>query len=171
MSFSDAIDRTLSEKKTGENPSAYKYHGSQKDSSVRSVQRVTTLFRSDVSTVAILYFKWLNVFLKPIIKVEEDGLFFKIKIFFLKQPLIVFEFSENRSFPDRELYYIRSGLLVGESTRARLEFRNIYQGLYKIIAIHDYVPSLPWYIYKYTQALFHLFVMKSFGKFLIRKKL
>ena len=171
MSFNDAIDRSLIERKSDEAPSAYKYHGVDNDSSVRSVQRVTTLFRSEVKTIAGVYFKWLNDFLKPIIKIEEDGAFFIVKLIYVKTPLLVFEASDKRRLPDRELFYIRSGLLVGKNTRARLEFRNIYQGLYKIIAIHDYVPSIPWFIYKYSQALFHLFVMRSFGKFLIRKKL
>jgi hypothetical protein len=35
-----------------------------------------------------------------------------------------------------------------------------------IAGIHEYVPSLPWYIYKYTQAKLHLIVMKRFEKFL-----
>lgn len=171
MSFSDALDRSLKERKSGENPSAYSYQGADNDSSVRSVQRVTTLFRSEVKEVSSLYFNWLDKFLRPIISVENNGATFTVKLIFLKCPLLVFEASDTRSFSDRELYYIRSGLLVGKSTRARLEFRNIYQGLYKIIAIHDYHPSLPWYIYKYTQALFHLFVMRSFGKYLIHRKL
>ena len=171
MSFNDAIDRSLIERKSDEAPRAYKYHGIDNDSSVRSVQRVTTLFRSEVKTIASVYFKWLNGFLKPIIKIEEDGAFFIIRLIYIKTPLLVFEASDKRRLPDRELFYIRSGLLVGKNTRARLEFRNIYQGLYKIIAIHDYVPSIPWFIYKYTQAIFHLFVMRSFGKYLIHKKL
>lgn len=171
MSFSDAIDRSISERKTGQNPAAYNYHGADGDPSVRSVQRVTTLFRSEVKGVVDLYFKWLGGFIKPIITIEQEGSLYNVKFILLKRPLLVFEHAEARSFSDRELFYIRSGLLVGKSTRARLEFRNIYQGLYKIIAIHDYVPSMPWFIYKYTQAIFHLFVMRSFGKFLIRKKM
>jgi hypothetical protein len=132
---------------------------------------VTTLFRSDVHEVSKIYFQWLDKFLRPFIKVESSGNIYSVYFALLKKPLLVFELSSDRSFPDRELYYIRSGLLVGHNTRARLEFRSIYQGLYKIIAIHDYHPKLPWYVYKYTQALFHLFVMASFGKFLIRKKM
>lgn len=171
MSFDAAIDRSLRERKIGESPSAYKYHGADNDSSVRSVQRVTTLFRSDVKDIASLYFKWLDRFARPIIRVENDKKLYSIKLIGIKRPLLVLESSETRSFPGRELFYIRSGILVGKNTRARLEFRNIYQGLYKIIAIHDYIPSTPWFIYKYTQALLHLFVMRSFGKFLIHKKL
>lgn len=171
MSFDEAITKSLEQTRKGENPTAYSYHGKENDSYVRSVQRVTTLFRSEVKTVSDVYFKWLNGFFRPLLTVIEDGNFISIKLFCLKTPLIVFEASEARSFPDRKLYYIRSGLLVGKSNRARLEFRNIYQGLYKIIAIHEFRPKLPWFLYKYTQALFHLFVMRSFGKFLIHKKL
>jgi uncharacterized protein YbjT (DUF2867 family) len=172
MSYQESITRSLSQRNLSQkNPTAYTYKGSINDSDVRSVQRVTTLFRSDVKKVSELYFNWLNFFFRKIITVHHEGAFFKINFFLLKSPLLVFEYSESRSFEGRELYYIRSGLLVGESKRARLEFRNIYQGLYKIIAIHEYKPSLPWYVYKYTQALFHLFVMQSFGKYLIRKKL
>lgn len=171
MTFDEAITRSLEKWKAGENPTAYSYHGIENDSYVRSVQRVTTLFRSGVNDVSKIYFKWLDGFLRPLITVVQNGVFYEVKVFFLKKPLLVFEASVARSFPDRELYYIRSGLLVGESKRARLEFRSIYQGLYKIIAIHDYHPKIPWYIYKYTQALFHLFVMRSFGQYLIRKKM
>jgi uncharacterized protein YbjT (DUF2867 family) len=171
MSFDEAIERSIRERREDENPTAYSYHGVDNDTSVRSVQRVTTLFRSDVHSISQIYFKWLDKFLRPFIRVEADRNVYAIHFWGIKNPLLVFELSNDRSFPDRELYYIRSGILVGHNTRARLEFRNIYQGLYKIIAIHDYHPKLPWYIYKYTQALIHLFVMASFGRFLVRKKL
>ena len=171
MSFEEAISKSIKENVAGQNPTAYKYLAKDNDSFVRSVQRVTTLFRSDVKTISQIYFKWLDSFLSPFIRVESVGLHHSIFFRLIKKPLLVFEASESRSFSDRELYYIRSGLLVGKSKRARIEFRNIYQGLYKIIAIHDYSPRIPWFIYKYTQALFHLFVMKSFGQYLIRKKL
>jgi uncharacterized protein YbjT (DUF2867 family) len=171
MSFNDSITKSLALRKLSKkNPSAYSYKGMTNDSKVRSVQRVTTLFRSDAKTIAELYFKWLGSFFKKVITVHHQGNFYNVNFCLFKKPLLVFEYSESRSFEGRELYYIRSGLLVSESKRARLEFRDIYQGLYKIIAIHDYRPSLPWYIYKYTQAIIHLFVMRSFGKYLIRKK-
>ena len=172
MSYIESISKSLEMRNLKRNnPSAYSYHGVATDSQVRSVQRVTTLFRSDVKKVSELYFKWLNAFFKNLILVEQVGRFYNVRFFLMKQPLLVFEHAPERSFEGRELYYIRSGLLVSPSKRARLEFRNIYQGLYKIIAIHEYKPSLPWYIYKYTQAIIHLFVMRSFGNYLIHKKL
>jgi hypothetical protein len=41
---------------------------------------------------------------------------------------------------------------------------------YVITAIHEYVPKLPWAIYKLTQAKLHLYVMKKFEKELQRLK-
>lgn len=171
MHFDEALERSLRERKSNESPAAYSYQGVDNDSSVRSVQRVTTLFRSDVHKVSQVYFQWLDKFLRPIIFVENKNNTHSINLAYFNKPLLVLELANNRSHEDRDLYYIRSGILVGHNTRARLEFRNIYQGLYKIIAIHDYHPKLPWFVYKYTQALFHLLVMASFGKFLVRKKM
>jgi hypothetical protein len=37
-----------------------------------------------------------------------------------------------------------------------------------IAAIHEFVPKLPWIIYKFTQAKVHLIVMKRFEKFLLK---
>jgi hypothetical protein len=79
--------------------------------------------------------------------------------------------SEERSFDDRVLFYITGGLLAKSSktSRARFEVRKTLGGRYVIAAIHDYVPRLPWAIYKYTQAVVHLLVMKSFGTWLSKQ--
>lgn len=171
MSFEAALDRSLKERKNRDKPAAFSYQGIDNDSSVRSVQRMTTLFRSDVHSISTLYFRWLSSFFKPFFSVEHENNQYAIKLIFIKSPLLVFELAKNRSFPDRELYYIKSGILLGENKRARLEFRNIYLGLYKIIAIHDYRPRLPWFIYKYSQAIIHLIVMRAFEKYLIKRKM
>ena len=84
---------------------------------------------------------------------------------------MILKYSEERSSVDRELYYITGGLLAYGEGRGRLEFRNIYGGQYKIAAIHEFRPRLPWYFYKYTQALMHLFVMKAFNNYLMKKKM
>ena len=74
--------------------------------------------------------------------------------------------SEDRSNDDRQLLYISKGLLVSEKNRGRLEFRVVLNRKYIIAAIHDFTPALPWYVYKYTQAKLHLWVMKSFSKYI-----
>lgn len=50
----------------------------------------------------------------------------------------------------------------------RLEFRNALAGQFTLVAIHDYAPALPWFIYKFTQAPLHLLVMKWFSAYLKR---
>jgi hypothetical protein len=50
--------------------------------------------------------------------------------------------------------------------RGRLEFREVLNGTAIIAALHEFIPSLPWNIYRFTQALLHLFVMKCFSKHL-----
>jgi hypothetical protein len=65
---------------------------------------------------------------------------------------------------------IIGGLLADtqESQEGLLEFREVFEGKYVIAAIHDFCPSLPWYIYNTTQAVVHLLVMKAFGRHLAR---
>jgi uncharacterized protein YbjT (DUF2867 family) len=171
MGFDAALERSLKEMPTGQKPNAFSYTGDKQDSNVRSVQRMTTLFRSDVATVAKSYFLWLAQILRPVVRLGVSGEVYTLSLRFFGTPLLIMERSVERSSPERQLFYIRGGLLARSSVRARLEFRDIYHGLYKIIAIHDYRPRLPWFFYKYTQALVHLWVMRAFGAYLIREKL
>jgi len=50
----------------------------------------------------------------------------------------------------------------------RLEFREVLDKKYVLVAIHDYVPTLPWFIYSFTQARIHLWVMKNFNRHLLK---
>ena len=79
-------------------------------------------------------------------------------------------FAADRSSVDRQLFYVTGGLLsrAAEGTRPRLEFRTVLDAAIGLAAVHDFVPSLPWFIYKYTQALVHLFVMRCFARHLAR---
>jgi hypothetical protein len=63
---------------------------------------------------------------------------------------------------ERQLFYIKGGFLAKKEERGRLEFRRVLNSDYLIVAIHDYYPALPWYIYIYTQAIAHLWVMRGF---------
>ena len=98
------------------------------------------------------------------VRINTNEINFKL---FDKIILLTLVFSPERSTPDRQLLYITGGLLAKKDQgRARLEFRETTCGKYFLAAIHEYRPSLPWYIYQYTQALFHLWVMKKFGNYL-----
>ncbi len=82
--------------------------------------------------------------------------------------LLRFRFIEDRSDQDRQLFYIVGGHLVRRRDYGWLEFRRVLDGRYVIAAIHEFVPTLPWFIYVLTQAVVHLWVMDRFGKYLDR---
>ena len=137
--------------------------------SVRSVQRFKVKGKISANQAAQLYMKWLPRFLFPFVLVEVDGRWVSFSFLFKKFKLLILKLSEERSTDDRQILYIRGGLLAAKQDRGRLEFREVLNRKYILVAIHDFYPALPWYIYCYTQALTHLFVMKSFGRYLKRK--
>jgi hypothetical protein len=83
--------------------------------------------------------------------------------------LLELTLSEERSTPDRTLLYITGGRLTRPEGRGRLEFRSLEVGDCVFAAIHDFVPRLPWFIYRATQAQAHLWVMWRFGRHLGRQ--
>lgn len=139
-------------------------------SEVRSVQRLPLPAPLNAFEVARLYFRWLPRFLTFILRVENVG--DESRFFFtgIRKPLLILSFSPDRSTPDRQLFYIRGGLLALPGERGRLEFRE-QPGHPKVFAaIHDFRPALPWWLYRLTQAWFHSFVMKNFARFLLRRE-
>ncbi len=132
---------------------------------VRSIQRLPLSAGNDAAGIAKEYFRWLPKFLHPFILVEHSNDFRWIFRFVgMKKALLVLEFSKSRSAPDRQLFYIKSGVLVekNQPSHSRLEFHQALGGKCMIAAIHDFKPALPWIVYKWTQALIHLWVMKKF---------
>ncbi|MAJ50247.1 MAG: epimerase [Flammeovirgaceae bacterium] len=131
---------------------------------VRSVQRISNPGKKTSLWVAKQYPIWLSDMFGRIIDFKEDQ---KILTFtLLGIPLLQLEYIENRSDQNRQLFYITGGFLSKRSNTGWLEFRSILEGEYIITAIHEFIPRLPWFIYKYTQAKVHLYVMKKFEKYL-----
>lgn len=151
-------------------PSRMIFHFRPQRKTVRSVQRLPLPPGRDAQWVKDQYLEWLPQFLKPLVKVkiEESSIYFSI----LSKRLVMLQLrlSTDRSHVDRQLLYISRGLLVGQKNQGRLEFRTVLNRNYVIAAIHDYRPSLPWFIYRYTQAQLHLFVMKAFSKHLLSRR-
>lgn len=134
--------------------------------SVRSVQRIETPWGKDSSWVQQEYINWLPKFLFPFLKVFKENNKISLAFLFKKLTLLELDYSTDRSSHRRQLLYIRTGLLVSENYKGRLEFRSVLDGKYILVAIHNFRPAIPWYIYRYTQAKSHLFVMKRFEKHL-----
>ncbi|MFK3937347.1 NAD(P)H-binding protein [Alkalihalobacillus sp. NPDC078783] len=141
-------------------------------SDVRSVQRVLLPEGKTASWAARRYIEWLGEFGRPLIRtsVDQDG---NAKIYLLgNEPLLSLTYSHERSQENRALFYITGGTFAKrEETpgRGRLEFRQIPNSQECIIAIHEYKPSLPWFIYTFTQAKFHLWVMYFFKRHLLKQ--
>ena len=131
---------------------------------VRSVQRITNPGRKTSLWAAKQYPIWLSDMFGKIIDFKENEKILKFTL--LGIPLLQLEFIENRSDKNRQLFYITGGLLSKRSNTGWLEFRSILDGSYIITAIHEFVPRLPWLVYKFTQAKAHLLVMKKFENYL-----
>lgn len=132
---------------------------------VRSVQRIPLPPNKDAIWLAEKYTIWLPRYFRPFIRVEVNSLrVIRFYIFKLPLPLLELTYSEERSTPDRTLFYITGGILATHTPgmRGRLEFREVLNGQCALAAIHDFTPSLPWFIYNYTQARLHLWVMQAF---------
>ena len=135
-------------------------------STVRSVQRFVVPPGKDATWVAKRYSTWLPRFIR-LVRVERPSmncLFFRAPM--LKKALLELTLVSERSTADRRLFYVTGGLLARRIDHGWLEFRQVAGGRYILAAIHDFAPRLPWFLYILTQAPLHLFVMKSFGKYL-----
>ena len=112
------------------------------------------------------YERWLPQSLAPLIAVSKSGddVYFKVR--YLKAVMLDLKLSQERSTINRQLLYIKGGLLAAAHNKGRLEFREVLNHKVVIAAIHEFRPSLPWWMYRRTQAVIHAWVMFSFGQHL-----
>jgi hypothetical protein len=141
---------------------------SARRSDVRSVQRLLLPPGHDAAWVAAEYMRWLPEGFRPFVRVEVSGPTCRFFAPGISRPLLVMELALGRSAKDRQLFYITGGLLARSRGRGRLEFREVLDRRYIIAAIHEFEPTLPWYIYRFSQAYAHLTVMWRFGRHLER---
>ncbi len=134
---------------------------------VRSIQRLHHPSGVDAEWVAAEYLRWLPLQFGTLIRVTVERNHCVFSLLSRRIRLLELEKSVERSTPDRVLLYIRGGLLASpKMKRGRLEFREALGGTVILAAIHEYIPALPWGIYRFTQALVHLWVMKRFDRHL-----
>jgi uncharacterized protein YbjT (DUF2867 family) len=131
---------------------------------VRSVQRLPNPNKHTATYVARIYQKWLPVYFRTLINVTSED---NVSVFsMLGVGLLQLEFIPDRSDDNRQLFYINGGKLVKRKDYGWLEFRRVLNEDYVISAIHEFAPSLPWYVYTQTQARMHAIVMDKFGEYL-----
>lgn len=170
ISFAQSVRMAMEEESDSKKSSSS--HSSEKPQvlDVRSVQRVRLPDNRNANWAADNYVEWLSTFAKPFLtsKTEEETIV-RIHVPFLQAPLLELT-KEPFEDAQQATYRITGGLFadVKEDSNGRIEFRQIPGSQECIIAIHEYVPALPWLVYKTTQANVHLIVMYLFKLHLLR---
>ncbi len=138
---------------------------------VRSVQRMPLPLGLRAEAIGPLYFRWLPRAMRPfLIATEGPEGTYRTSLILKRWVLIEFTHSTERSTPDRQLFYVTGGWLArtANNRKGRIEFREIEEPRCLIVAVHDFTPTLPWFIYRRTQAIYHLWVMSRFARWLGR---
>jgi uncharacterized protein YbjT (DUF2867 family) len=139
---------------------------------VVSLQRFPNPRGLSSHSIAELYFDWLPAALRPMLRVSPlpgGGCSFALAV---GPPLLELSLDREASEDDRTVYRITGGALVAPTSRGQgvLEFRCVLGGSEVTTLVSNFEPRLPWFIYKYTQAIAHLLVMRAFGRYLARTR-
>lgn len=140
----------------------------KRESLVRSVQRMVIPRDKAPTWAAKEYLAWLPTTLKGLILVKTPRE--NVAEFVLRPigvSLLILEYSAAQSTATRALFRITGGLLARGDGRDRFEFRLGLGGESLLTAVHDFAPRLPWWLYRQTQARFHLHVMRRFARHLL----
>lgn len=139
--------------------------------SVRSIQRLPCLKNHNADWIAQEYMEWLPKKFRSLIQVSVDKESGIVDFFFFgwNRPILKLQYIRKNSDDNRQKFHIIGGFLSATNNTGWLEFRQVQNKKYTLTAIHEFVPSLPWFIYKYSQAILHKKVMNSFSKHLLTK--
>jgi len=136
---------------------------------VYSVQRLPLPSGKNAQWVANRYASWLIDFLFPLVRVRQDAdgsleLMLQLGFKHWSVCLLRLQCSADKSSANRQLFFIDGGILLSSQAmgQGRFEFREVLGRTCVMAAIFDFVPALPWWLYKTSQALVHLAVMWAF---------
>lgn len=144
----------------------------QQENSVRSVQRLCNEVDANCGDIAKEYLNWLPHYMKTIVHVKEnkdDENIISFNLPILPGPLLILQYIPSDIEEDRRKFHIVGGFLSRTTNTGWLEFRQVDHKKYTLAAIHEFIPALPWYVYRFSQALAHKWVMNAFSKHLKEK--
>ncbi|MCA9503894.1 MAG: NAD(P)H-binding protein [Spirochaetaceae bacterium] len=148
--FAEALEESLRRSRIWKRPIA------------RSVQRVSLPPGRDVAWLAEDYPRWLEGAAPTLLRVEREGDRLEMTLRPLRRALLVLE--RRRDADGRQVFRVTGGLLARRDARGepRLEFRVTPDGRHALIALQDFEPRLPWWLYAVTQAPLHRAVMAAY---------
>lgn len=132
--------------------------------SVRSVQRGPMPAGWTIENIAWYYFGWLDEIVYNFVNTVIENKTVYIHLLDNPSPVLILKLNETSSTEDIIIFEIIGGTLrknMAKKTQ-RFEFRKLAVTDEFIMALHDYEPSLPWPIYKLTQAPIHLLVSRIY---------
>ncbi|MCA9646775.1 MAG: NAD(P)H-binding protein [Polyangiaceae bacterium] len=136
--------------------------------SVRSIQRLPVVSGHDARWITEQYARWLPGALRAGLRVDHDEARERLEFRFgwVPWPLLVLQRQAGPDAESRDKLHIVGGLLSHTNDTGWLEFRQVQDRRFTLAAIHEFVPALPWYVYRLTQAPIHSWVMGRFARFL-----
>lgn len=132
---------------------------------VRSIQRLPSVPSVNCDEIAREYEKWLPKAMLGLIKIESNSHSGLVTFSFrgLHWPLLILKPIIGELDMRRAKFHIVGGFLSKRSDCGWLEFRQLANRKFTLVSINEFVPTLPWYLYRFTQAVIHKWTMTSFS--------
>lgn len=166
INYEESVERALKEE---EKQKSNKITNSKKQFQIKDVRAITRIkvpHDYTINHVANEYSDFLRRFTFNFVKSEINHNYFKIKIPLLNKLLLLLKKDHEASNTNRVLYRIIGGDFAYSTNggKATLEFRRILDSDKALIALQEYQPTLPWFVYTLTQAKIHKSVMNIFAR-------
>ncbi len=141
---------------------------SREDLQVCSVQRYARPPGWSAERLARAYFSWLPTQF-PTVRTSRVGAITTLSVLGVRA--LVLRESPGRSEPDSFLLECVDGALSRRAaSAARFEFRVLLDGATAMTALIGFEPTLPFFVYRLSQAFLHERIMRRFGIFLADQK-
>ena len=162
IDYKESVRNALEEETNTQKKGKSSRKGDIKD--VRAISRVVLPKDVNMIQLAESYANFLNRITLNVVNSDFNEDNFTISVPCLNKDLLLLRKDFKASNNERILYRIVGGDFASDSDggNARLEFRRLPNSDACIIALQEYEPTLPWWVYKYTQAKVHKSVMNLF---------